>query len=218
VRITATPLADPSKTASVSVTIISTVSVSVLPSAATVPLGGAQAFHAIVTGAQDTTVTWDVNGIVGGNTTVGTVINSQTDPNNTTYTAPLNLPPGGAVTVRARANANPTVSASATVTFTTAINVTLTPTSATRAVTHRQTFAVQVANTTNQNVTWQVNGIAGGNTSSGQICVTASNPCQQISASSGGTVDYLAPAGVPSPNPVVVIATSQADSTKNALV
>src|ERR1700738_1154826 len=116
VQITATPLADPSKAASVPVTLISTVSVSVSPSAATVPLAGTQAFHAVVTGAQDTTVTWDVNGIVGGNTTVGTVLNSQTDPNNTTYTAPLNLPPGGAVTVQARANANPAVSASATVT------------------------------------------------------------------------------------------------------
>ena len=48
----------------------------------------------------------------------------------------------------------------------------------------------------------------------GQICVTGSNPCQQISASNGGSVDYLAPAGVPSPNPVTVTATSQADSSQ----
>jgi hypothetical protein len=73
-----------------------------------------------------------------------------------------------------------------------------------------------VNNTANQNVTWQVSGIAGGNVSAGQICVAASNPCQQISASNGGSVDYLSPAGVPSPNPVTVTATSQADSSQSA--
>jgi hypothetical protein len=161
-------------------------------------------------------VTWDVNGIVGGSTAMGTIVNSQTDPNNTTYTVPIGLPAGGSVTVRARSNANPNVSATATVTFTAAINVTLTPSSSTRAVGHRQTFTVQVNNTGNQNVAWQVSGIAGGNISAGQICVAASNPCQQISASNGGSVDYLSPVGVPSPNPVTVRATSQADSKQGA--
>jgi hypothetical protein len=200
----------------VSVTIVSTVSVTVSPPAATVALGSAQAFHAVVTGALDATVTWDVSGVVGGNTTVGTIVNSQTDPDNTTYTAPLSLPQGGSVTVRARSNASPGVSASATVTLTAATNVTLTPGSATRAVGHRQTFTVQVNNTANQNVTWQVSGIAGGNAFAGQICVTGSVPCQQISVSNGGSVDYVAPAGVPSPNPVILTATSQADSSKSA--
>src|SRR6202171_2108296 len=216
VQITATPLADPSKATAVSVTLVSTVSVSVSPPAATMALGSTQAFHAAVTGAQDATVTWDVSGIVGGNATVASIVNSQTDPNNTTYTAPLGLPPGGSVTVRARSNANPSVSASATVTFTSAINVTLTPTSAPRALSHRQPFAVQVNNTINQNVTWQVNGIAGGSISAGQICITGSNPCQQVSASNGGSVDYLAPAGVPSPNPVTLTVRSQADSSQSA--
>src|SRR4029077_17042872 len=93
---------------------------------------------------------------------------------------------------------------------------TLTPSSVSRAVGHRQTFMAQVNNTANQNVIWQVGGIAGGNVTAGQICVAASNPCQQISASSGGSVDYLSPAGVPSPNPVTVTATSQADSSQSA--
>ena len=176
--------------------IISIVSVSVSPTAATVALGGTQAFHAVVTGAQDATVTWDVGGVVGGNATLGTILNSQTDPDNTTYTAPQSLPAGGSVTVRARSNANPNISASATITFTAAINVALSPTSAARAIGHSQTFTVQVNNTANQNVSWQVNGIAGGNSAAGQICVAGSNPCQQISTSNGGSVDYLAPAGL----------------------
>ncbi|MCU1342249.1 MAG: hypothetical protein JWN92_1672, partial [Candidatus Acidoferrum typicum] len=139
-----------------------------------------------------------------------------TDPDNTVYTAPLSLPPGASVTIRARSNVNPAMVATATVTFTTAVNVVLTPANATRAVGHRQTFTVLINNAANQNVSWQVNGIAGGNVSSGQICVTGSNPCQQILASNGGSIDYLSPAGVPSPNPVTVTAISQAANTQSA--
>jgi hypothetical protein len=216
VQITAAPMADPSKATSLSVTIVSIASVSVSPTAATVALGSTQTFHAVVTGSQDTTVTWDVSGIVGGNATIGTIVNSQTDPDNTTYTAPLSLPPGASVTIRARSNANPAMAATAAVTFTTAVNVILTPASSTRTVGHRQTFAVQVNNTANQNVSWQVNGISGGNASAGQICVAGSNPCQQISSSNGGSIDYLSPPGVPSPNPVTVTAISQAAGTQSA--
>lgn len=216
VQIAATPVADPSKTASIPVSINAVVGVSISPTAATVALGGTQAFQAVVTGAQDTTVTWDVSGTVGGNAAVGTILNSQTNPDQTTYTAPQILPTGGSVTVRARSNANPGISASATINFTAAINVALTPTTSTLAISHRQTFTVLVNNTANQNVTWQVNGILGGSSIAGETCVTGSNPCQQISTSNSESVDYLAPAGVPSPNPVTVTAISQASSTQSA--
>ena len=59
-----------------------------------------------MTGGPDTTVTWDVNGVVGGNPTVGLILNSQTAPDNTTYTAPQSLPAGGSVTVHARGMAH----------------------------------------------------------------------------------------------------------------
>ncbi|HXP80661.1 MAG TPA: hypothetical protein VN976_12205 [Verrucomicrobiae bacterium] len=216
VQIVATPLANPLKTTSVSLFILPAVSVSVSPSAATVALGGAQTFQATVTGAQDMTVTWDVNGAVDGNPTAGSILNSQIAPNITTYNAPQTMPAGGSVTVNARSNANPNVSASATITFSSAVSVTLMPVSATLAVSHRQTFAALVNNTPNQNVAWLVNGISGGNSVMGQICVQASNPCQPVSASAGGSVDYVAPAGVPSPDPVNITATSQAIGAPSA--
>ena len=216
VQIIATPFADASKAASVPVTIISSVSVSVSPLTATVALGGTQSFQAVVTGAQDTTVTWDVGGVVGGNNTLGTILNSQINPDSTTYTAPQSLPAGGTVTVRARSNANPNISAGVAVTFTSTINVSLTPASATRAIGHRQTFNVQINNTANQNVSWQVNGITAGNLSVGQICATGSNPCQQISSSAAASIDYLAPAGLPSPNPVTITTIAQVDASKKA--
>ncbi len=215
VSITATPAADPAKAVSVTVTINAVVSVSVSPASASVELGLSQSFTATLTGLQDTSVTWDVNGIVGGNPTVGTVTNSPSEPNHTTYTGPVNLPSPNQVTVRARSNANSNVSATAVVTLFSRITVQVLPSSSTRAVTHRQTFAVQVTNTSNQNVQWQVNGIPGGNPTVGLICMANVDPCQPISTSNGGSVDYVAPGAVPTSNPVTVTATSQADPSRS---
>ena len=64
-----------------------------------------------------------------------------------------------------------------------------------------QTLTATVTNTSNTNVTWSVNGVAGGSASTGTI-------------STGGT--YTAPADLPSPAIVQVTATSQADPTKSA--
>jgi hypothetical protein len=216
VQVVATPQADPSKAVAVFVSILPVVLVSITPSTATVALGAAQTFHSTVTGARDATVTWDVNGVVGGNSTVGLIQNSQTDPNDTNYTAPQTPPPGGSVTVHARSNADPSVSASATIAIATAINVTLTPASATLAVNERQTFSARVNNSPNQNVAWMVNGFPGGNSLTGRICATGSNPCQPVSIGNGGSVDYVAPGGVASPNPVTLTVTSQADSALSA--
>jgi hypothetical protein len=215
VQIIATPQADPSKAASVFVAILPVVGVSISPSSATVALGAAEALHATVTGALDATVTWDVNGVVGGNSTVGSILNSQTDPNDTEYTAPQALPPGGSVTVHARSNADPSVSATTTIAFTTAVNITLSPMSATLAVGERQTFTAAVNNASNQNVEWLVNGFPGGNSAVGRICATGSNPCLPVSTGNGGSVDYIAPAGVPSPNPVTLTAASQAGGAQS---
>jgi len=215
VQITATPAADPSKAVTVSATIVASLTVSITPTAATLAFGGVQTFQAQVTGASDTTVTWDVGGIVGGNSVLGTILNSQTDPNNTTYTAPAALPPGGGVEVRASSNANPNISAYAIITFTTGISVTLSPASTTRVVGQRQTFTARVNFTSNQSMSWTVGGIPGGNSTVGQICVTGSDPCQPVSLAASGSVDYLAPAGIPFPNPVTVMATSQVDGITN---
>lgn len=216
VQIIATAQAYPSKATSVSVSIIPAIAISITPSRAAMPLGAAQAFQATVTGAQNGAVTWDVNGMVGGNAAVGSILNSPATPDNATYTAPQTFPPGGSVAVHAVSSANPHISASATIAFTTATNVTLSLTVASLAVNERQTFDVRVNNTANQNVTWFVNGIAAGNSATGRICATGSNPCRQVSTSNGGSVDYIAPAALPSPNPVILTALSAAGGAVSA--
>jgi uncharacterized protein (DUF1800 family) len=79
----------------------------------------------------------------------------------------------------------------------TAIKVEVSGSADTRLGTTTQ-FTATVANSTNHNVTWQVNGIPGGSTATGTI-------------SSSGL--YTAPAALPSQNPVTISAQSQASSS-----
>jgi hypothetical protein len=86
------------------------VTVDVSPSTASVQTGATKQFTATVTGSTTTPV-WSVNGVTGGNSTVGTVSTSGL------YTAPAAVPGGGTVTVTATAAG---ASDSATVTVTAA--------------------------------------------------------------------------------------------------
>ncbi len=104
------------------------------------------------------------------------------------------------MTVRARSNADPNFSASVAVMLTSAVTVDLNPATSSVAIEESQSLTVQVNGTTNQMVSWLVNGIAGGNAIVGQICAAGLNPCQPVSTATGaGSVDYVAPAGMPSP-------------------
>src|SRR5437762_11337965 len=58
------------------------VSVTISPILATVAAGGTQQFSAAVQNTSNTAVTWQVNGVTGGNATVGTISSSGL------YTAP----------------------------------------------------------------------------------------------------------------------------------
>ncbi len=85
------------------------VRVSVLPTTAQVAVNGTQPFTANVTGTSDTAVTWTVNGVNGGNATVGTVTTLGL------YSAPALVPIPPTVTVTATSQANTNASASASV-------------------------------------------------------------------------------------------------------
>src|ERR1700756_5647803 len=88
------------------------IDVSVTPAAASVQTGGTQAFTATVTNTTNKAVTWQVNGITGGNTSVGTISTAGV------YTAPATVPSPATVTVTAMSVADPTRSGSAQATIT----------------------------------------------------------------------------------------------------
>lgn len=90
------------------------ITVAVAPSAVSLAVSSTQAFTANVSGSSNTAVSWSVNGIAGGNATVGTITAAGL------YTAPAAVPSPAGVTVRATAAANGTASAQATVTITAA--------------------------------------------------------------------------------------------------
>ncbi len=168
-------------------------SVSISPTTATVPPGATQQFTAKVSNSSDSTVTWQVNSIVGGNSTDGTISTSGL------YTAPTTIPGSGAVTITAVPTADTTKSATATVTIANAVSIS--PNNVLVAVNATQQFTALVTFSTNTAVTWQVNGVAGGNSTVGTI-------------GTGGL--YTAPSSVPSDPTVTITAISEADTSKSA--
>lgn len=88
------------------------VTISISPTSPTVAGGATQQFTATIGNSSNTSVTWQVGGVTGGNATLGTISTSGL------FTAPLAIPAGGTVTVKAIAQADTTKSASATVTIT----------------------------------------------------------------------------------------------------
>lgn len=166
----------------------------VSPTTATVQSGQSQQFSPTVTGTRNAAVTWSVNDVVHGNSTVGTVSTTGL------YTAPATGPSAATIAVKATSVADPTKSASATVTITAhPIAVTISPTSATVQTGTAQQFTKTVTGTRNTALTWSVNDAVPDSTAVGTI-------------STGGR--YTAPRTVPSPDAVTVRATSVADPAK----
>jgi hypothetical protein len=317
VQVTATSLADSSKSATAQITITSDIGISIKPSNASVELGATQAFHAAITSAghPDTSARWSLSGTacpvacgsvdLNGNYTAPGILPSATtamlttqsvadtskqasaainitsnftlqltaprsvaaggtativatmtpvagsNPNTVlswslsgpgcssatcgtltvvttqgsggtvtadtaTYTAPSTPPSPDSVVVTVTPQADPTKKAQTTMAVQAGVNVSLSPATDTLAANHRVTLTAQVFGTTNTAVNWSVSGVSGGNTSLGQICIVGSSPCQSVASGSALQVDYLAPGTIPQPNPVTVMATSEADGTKNA--
>ena len=202
-------MADPSKSATASVTITCSATNTISPPAATVSLAQTQTFSASFCLATGATVTWDVNGIPGGNSTIGTI--SPSGANTAVYTAPIDLPTPGTVVVHATAGL---LVASASVTLVSNITVTVSPSSATVQTSQRAPFAATLTNASDTAVSWLVNSIPNGNPTVGQICQSGSNPCVAPTGPSSSSVDYLAPAAPPTVDPVTITAVSHADPSK----
>ena len=105
-----TPDGEVSNTFLVDVTAPAPVAISISPTAATVKVRGTKQFTATVQNSANTSVIWTVNGVSGGNGSVGTISASGL------YRAPNTVPNPAVVTVSATAAADPTKTANAAVT------------------------------------------------------------------------------------------------------
>ncbi len=167
------------------------VTVTVTPSAVTLTPNQTAQFTATVTNATNTAVNWQVNGVAGGNTSVGVISSSGL------YTAPTSIVVTSTVTITALAQTDTTKTATATVTLSpTSIApsapVLISPSSATLSAGAQQTFTATVSGAT-ANVTWSVS-------------CSASNPSNCGSITQSGI--YTAPFFPPPSGSVSITATS----------
>ena len=226
VTLTAQSVADPSKQVSVVASITSSFSLQ-LSAPSSVPVGGTATIVATLTPIPGSNpspaLSWALSGPGCSGNSCGTltVVTTQSTSANSVadsakYTAPATAPSPNTVTVTVTSQADPSKKAQATLAIQPGVSVNVSPSTATLAANHRVTLSAQVNGTTNTSVIWSVNGIAGGNTTFGQICSVGSNPCQTMTSATTLQVEFLAPGAIPSPNPVSASAVSAADSTKSA--
>jgi hypothetical protein len=225
VILTARSVADPAKEASETLTITSNFLLE-LSAPTSVPTQGSATIAATFTpvpGSNPSQVlSWSLSGSGCGGASCGvlTVVTTQSAggtpvADSAIYTAPAAAPSPDRVTITVTPQADPSKRAQATLAIQAGGGVSVSPATATLAGNHRVTLTAQVRGIANTAVNWSVNGIAGGNSTLGQICVVTTNPCQPVTNGTAARVDYLAPGAIPSPNPVTVQATSAADPTKS---
>jgi hypothetical protein len=218
VSLTAASNAQPGRTTQATVTIA--------PPAAngvTIQLGGVGSavigteaqFTATVGNSTNQTVVWQVNGITGGNSAYGTIIQDPVIATQGDYTAPAQVPIPPTVVVGARPNADPAIAATLPVTITPpkiTLSVVCYPIAClhgteTLGINQQQQFSAQVTGLNDQNANWYV-------------CVTNPNPtnCTLGGNSTIGTISpdtganlvtYTAPAAVPNPPTVIIEAVSE---------
>jgi hypothetical protein len=217
VTLTATSLADSTKSAAATITVTSmAISVTVSPIASSVQLGQTQTFTATVTNdGQNKGVTWELSGAACSGPACGS-LSAPSSKSGTaiTYTAPANVPSPPVVTLTATSVADSTKSAAATITVTPApgaIVVIVSPTSATVPTGASQNFTATVQNDPQKNgVTWVLLGTSCGESTCGSLSASSS--------ASGVAITYTAPAITPDPAAVTLRATSVTDPTKSVAV
>ncbi|MBZ5509763.1 MAG: hypothetical protein LAN70_01195 [Acidobacteriia bacterium] len=176
----------------------STVVLSISPTSASVTTGLTQQFTVTVTNTTNTALSWSVNGIVGGNSTVGFISSTGL------YTAPNSVPTPNPVTVTATSQADTSVTISVQVTIvapaTPAAPLVVAPQTVTVPAGGQQTFSATVS------------GIP--------IAVNWTLNCQSAVAGACGTITtagvYTAPPSPPPGANVTVTATAQDNSVPPA--
>lgn len=207
VLVQATSQADPSQSATATITIFSDVFVSLSPASATLALNHRQTFSAAVANTPNQAVTWSVNGVANGSASVGEICITGSNPclsptgpaaGSVDLLAPASLPPRNPVTITASSAADASRSANAEVTILSNIQVSVWPADAFLAPLGTAEFTAIVLGTSNQAVSWQIS------------CPAAS--CGSISPAG----IYATPAAAPSPNAISVAATSQDEPSQSA--
>ena len=173
-------------------------SLSISPQKAALHAGNSLQFTAPAFARANADLTWLVNGVLGGNSASGTISRSGL------YTAPQQVTSSAIIAVAVISRTDPTKTGGATVVVVPAaapVTVSVSPLVASLGPSQVQQFTATVKGTTNQTVSWFVNGNEGGNSSVGKI-------------SSTGT--YTAPLSAPAVPSITIAARSMYDTGASA--
>lgn len=211
-QVSATSVADPTKSATATVTITSDIVVQISPNVTSVELGAPQAFSGIVmsSGHPDTTLRWSVSGAACPNAcgAVDTLGN---------FTAPQILPSPAALTVTAQSVADPSRQASAAITVTSHFSLAI---SAPASISAGGSAAIVATLTPvpgsnpSQILAWSLTGAGCDGSSCGTLTTVTSQVAGASKSSNSAT--YTAPSAAPTPNLVTISVTPQADPSKKA--
>jgi hypothetical protein len=199
-------------------------SIAISPAAITVGLNTQADFTASVTLANstistNTAVTWQVNAVTGGNSTVGTIASSTTDTNVGVYTAPGVVPTtnNGQVTITAiitvsssssSTSSTTITSNSATVTVGSGAGLAVTPTQTTVPSGGSFQFTATRNSVVDTNATWSVSAANGG--SIGSINLTTGLYTAPFAPPPGATVTITATDGTETATATATIVYSDA--------
>jgi len=166
-------------------------------------------FTADVINSSDDSVFWQVNGNTGGDQTDGSIASE--GPDTGVYTGPATVPFGSIVTVTAVSKVQPSRLSSANLTVSppaaSGIGVSVNGGLSVNVNSSEQVtatvFATGLGVVTDPTVTWEVNGVAGGNSTYGTI--------QPVQGVVGNVANYFSPDNVPLQDTVVIAAVSNQD-------
>ena len=179
---------------------LSSSNVTISPTVAMVGVGNRSFAFAASIGGSNSGVTWEVNGIPGGNSTIGTISPAGV------YSSPAVMPSPGNVTITAVSLADTSEIGSATVTLTAGAEnatVMISPSNVTVLKgSGTQQFSATLTSATNGSIIWQVNGDTGGNSVVGTITESGL---------------YIAPAVPPAQPTVTIGAVLASDHTRYGL-
>src|SRR6266853_1704856 len=141
------------------------ITITISPTTASVTVATPAQFNGSVSGGTNSIVNYQVNGVAGGNDTVGRIDNSGK------YIAPITVPSPATVKVTAVSYEDAKLSVSSVATIVAPPLVTVSPTSwtLTSGAANTKTFTSTVTGAATTNVDWQVNGVLGGNPMFGTI-------------------------------------------------
>jgi hypothetical protein len=223
VKLTATSVADPVKQSTATLTITShfTLQISAPATlgpdssstliATLTPVAGSNPSLALSWALSGTGCTGSSCGLLNVTTTQaagGTPLS-----NTAIFTAPGTAPQPDSVTITVTPQADPSKQVQANITIAAAGSIGISPASATVVANGRITFTASQGSGSTGGFSWSVNGVSGGNSKFGQICIVGSNPCQPYSSGTAAQVDFVAPGSIPTPNPFALTVSSTTNSS-----